>query len=140
MLLLCMLPTAQTRAASAALTNTPVAGEHAAESIADTAIASQSAVYLKLSKVKGQQLTRPLIMPPSSVINVHTSPQQQQQQQQEQQQQQQPKLAVLNLCTPTLRIQTMPLCVLAYTKWSFAAQSGLLQHKVVFCMYQAVTV
>ncbi len=47
-----MLPTAQTRAAGAALIYTPVAGEHTAESIADTAIAYQSEVYLKLSLVQ----------------------------------------------------------------------------------------
>lgn len=110
MLLLCTFPTAQVCAAVADSTNTPVACEHVAESIADTAIASQSEVYLKLSKEKGQQLTRLLIMPPSSVIKAHTSPQLQQQ-----------KLTVLNLCTHTLHTQTTPLCALAYTEQSFAA-------------------
>ena len=103
-----MFPTAQVCAAVADSTNTPVACEHVAESIADTAIASQSEVYLKLSKEKGQQLTRLLIMPPSSVIKAHTSPQLQQQ-----------KLTVLNLCTHTLHIQTTPLC------------PGI--HRAVFC-------
>ena len=44
-----MLPTAQIRAAIAALTNTPVAHKNTAESIADTAIASQREAYLELS-------------------------------------------------------------------------------------------
>ena len=73
-LLLCMLHTAQIRAPSLALTNTPVAPAQTAKSVADTAVAYQLEVYLKSSKQERQQLNRLLSMPPTYIINACTSP------------------------------------------------------------------
>ncbi len=105
-LLLCMLHTAQLRAPSLALTNTPVVHAQAAKSVADAAVASQMEVYLKLSKQERQQLNRLMSMPPTYIITAYTSPQLQQQ-----------NLDVLNWCTPTLPGQATPLCALACAKW-----------------------